>query len=236
MNIDEVRSRLRKAWSVTVLTGAGVSAESGVPTFRGPGGLWQGMRAEELATPTAFAKDPKLVWEFYDWRRGVLSGVSPNAAHLALARLEENSKDFTLITQNVDGLHLAGGSTNVLELHGNIWRVRCTDCAEVTENRDVPIEYPPLCRCGSLLRPDIVWFGEMLPGDVFKEATEAAARADVMLVIGTSGVVQPAASLVPSAKQNKALCVEINPEETPLTPAMDLTITNTACETVPKLI
>ncbi|MFQ5586825.1 MAG: NAD-dependent deacetylase [Thermodesulfobacteriota bacterium] len=236
-DIEEVRKRLEEARSVAVLTGAGVSAESGVPTFRGEEGLWRNYRAEELATPQAFARDPALVWEWYNMRREALADIKPNPAHTALAALEGRVEDFTLITQNVDGLHAMGGSRNIVELHGNIWRVRCTGCGTVTENRDVPIAIPPSCSdCGSLLRPHIVWFGEMLPDDAITAAYAALERCDMMLVIGTSGVVQPAASMASVAKGAGAYVVEVNIEETPNTTVVDRTIVGKAAEVVPLIV
>src|SRR5690349_9479805 len=158
-----VKDKIASARSLTVLTGAGISADSGVPTFRGADGLWRNFRAEDLATPDAFARDPRLVWEWYNWRRELIATKTPNAAHAALANLERRCSDFWLITQNVDGLHRAAGSEKLTEIHGNIWKVRCTDCGTVDNNRDVPIAILPTCRrCGSLLRPHIVWFGESL--------------------------------------------------------------------------
>lgn len=203
---------------VAVLTGAGISAESGVPTFRGEGGLWRSFRPEELATPEAFSRDPALVWEWYDWRRRLVASCRPNAAHEALAAMEAAVPDLTLITQNVDGLHHSAGSRNVLELHGNIWRVRCTCCEHTSEDYRVPLpEIPPRCpKCGTLLRPDVVWFGESLPQDVLEAAWAAAARCRLMLVIGTSAVVHPAASLPLVALRNGARLVEVNSAETPL--------------------
>lgn len=211
---------------IVVLTGAGVSAESGIPTFRGAGGLWRNYRATDLATPQAFACDPKLVWEFYDWRRGLMAACQPNPAHQTIAVMERALSDFTLITQNIDGLHQRAGSRNVLTLHGDIWRVRCTGCDHRGEDHRVPLpEIPPRCaRCGGVLRPDVVWFGEVLPRDVLEAAWAASARAALMLVVGTSAVVQPAASLPLLAKQNGATLIEVNPDETPLSPYVDETL------------
>jgi len=207
---------------VVALTGAGVSAESGVPTFRGPEGLWRTFRPAELATPEAFRRDPALVWEWYDWRRQRIARCRPNPAHRVLAEMETALPDFTLITQNVDGLHQAAGSRHVLELHGNIWRIRCTVCGRTMEDRRVPLpEVPPRCACGGLLRPDVVWFGEPLPPDTLEAALQAAGRCRVMLVIGTSALVQPAAYLPVLAKRNDAHLVEINLAETPLTSIAD---------------
>lgn len=220
------------------LTGAGVSAESGVPTFRGEGGLWRNFRPEELATPGAFKKDPWLVWQWYDWRRKILSGVRPNAGHRALSEIEKEkgAEGCTLITQNVDGLHQGAGSTNVLELHGSIWRLRCVLCAAAAENREVGLEEIPRCACGGLLRPAVVWFGEQLPEEVITAAVEAAGKADFMMVIGTSGVVQPAASLAVRAKENGAYVVEVNTEATPLTSIMDVTLQGRAGDILPLLL
>ena len=203
---------------VAALTGAGVSAESGVPTFRGESGLWRNFRPEQLATPQAFRRDPTLVWEWYNWRRELIGSCAPNAAHETLAEMERTLPGFTLITQNVDGLHRLAGSRNVLELHGNVWRVRCIGCNKMEQDRRAPLpEIPPRCpRCGELLRPDVVWFGESLPAEVLDAAWTAAAQCRLMLVAGTSAVVHPAASLPLVALQNGARLVEVNPAETPL--------------------
>jgi NAD-dependent deacetylase len=222
--------------SVAVLTGAGISAESGVPTFRGEGGLWQSYRAEELATPRAFRRDPKLVWEWYDWRRGLIGACEPNAAHYTLAEIESHFYDFVLITQNIDGLHRLAGSRNIVELHGNIWGMRCTrGCRAPWENRTVPLpQVPPHCpSCGSLVRPDVVWFGESLPSQALDAAFAAAQRCQVMLVIGTSAVVQPAASLPVVALQRGAYVVEINPQSTPLSEVVDQAIHESAAVALP---
>lgn len=220
---------------LVALTGAGVSAESGVPTFRGPEGLWRTFRPEDLATPEAFARNPTLVWEWYDWRRQRIAVCQPNPAHRVLAEMEAMVPDFILITQNVDGLHQAAGSRKVLELHGNIWRVRCTRCGKVVEDRRVPLpEIPPHCACGGLLRPDVVWFGEPLPTDVLQQAWEAARRCRCMLVIGTSALVQPAASLPVVAKQSGAYLVEVNVADTPLTSLADEVLRGPAGEVLPQ--
>lgn len=220
---------------VTVLTGAGISAESGVPTFRGQAGLWRSFRPEDLATPQAFRRDPALVWEWYDWRRGLIDSCEPNAAHRTLAEMAARLPDFTLITQNVDGLHQLAGSRHILELHGNVWRTRCLGCDHISEDRRVPLpEIPPHCpKCGGLLRPDVVWFGESLPSEVLEAAWTAAARCRLMLVIGTSAVVQPAASLPLTALRNSAHLVEVNPAETPLSPHAHETLRGPAAELLP---
>lgn len=209
---------LRQARHVVVLTGAGISAESGVPTFRDAmTGLWARYYPQDLATPQAFARDPRLVWEWYAWRRELVSQVQPNAGHQALADLERRVPHFTLITQNVDGLHQQAGSQRVIELHGNIARVKCSDEGTVIERWEETGELPPHCpQCGALLRPDVVWFGEALPEQAFREAARAALACDVLLSIGTSGLVEPAASLPLIALRRGARVVLVNPEETPL--------------------
>jgi NAD-dependent protein deacetylase/lipoamidase len=234
---SEARARLAAARSVVALTGAGISAESGVPTFRGPEGLWRRFRPEELATPEAFARDPRLVWEWYDWRRSLIAPLAPNAAHHALAELEGRVPRFLLATQNVDGLHARAGSRRLVELHGSLWRVRCTGCADVREDRRVPLpELPPACDCGARLRPDVVWFGEALPEEALGRAFEAARQADVVLVIGTSSLVYPAAHLPVAAQSAGAFVIEINPERTPLSDAADLSIRGKAAVHVPSLV
>ena len=235
-SLKEAKLRLAGSVRAVALTGAGVSAESGVPTFRGSEGLWRNFRPEDLATPGAFERDPALVWQWYDWRRKKISEVKPNPAHRALAQIEKGHPGFTLITQNVDGLHTLAGSTNVLELHGSIWRVRCTGCGTVKEDRTLPIKTPPVCGCGGIMRPDVVWFGEMLPEAVIEKAFEAASNADFMMVVGTSGVVQPAASLAFRAREAGAYLVEINPESTPLSGIMDQRIPGRAGDIVPGFL
>src|SRR5262245_44164484 len=233
----EAARRLAAAESVLVLTGAGVSAESGVPTFRGPEGLWRRHRPEELATPDAFARDPALVWEWYAWRRGVIAPLRPNAAHVAIARLEARTKEFLLATQNVDGLHHGAGSQRLVELHGSLWRVRCTACGEEREDRRVPLsELPPRCVCGGLLRPCVVWFGESLPDVALQAAFAAGETADVVLVVGTSSVVYPAAAIAPAARARGAFIVEVNPEETPLTHLAHVSFRASAAAVVPALV
>jgi NAD-dependent deacetylase len=221
---------------LVVLTGAGVSAESGVPTFRGAGGLWRRFRAEDLATPRAFARDPVLVWEWYAWRRGLISECEPNAAHRTLAEMEKVFSHFLLVTQNVDGLHQKAGSQRMVELHGNIWRVRCTREGTVRDDFRVQFaELPPRCECGAVLRPDVVWFGEMLPEGILRRAADAAERCTVMLVVGTSATVQPAASLPWAAKDHGARVIVVNPEPTPLSAVADEVRLGTAGEILPAL-
>lgn len=236
-SLTDIRDRLRQAGTVTVLTGAGVSADSGVPTFRGADGLWKNYRPEELATPEAFARDPQLVWEWYNWRRELLSTKTPNAAHEGLSLLEQRITDFWLITQNVDGLHAQAGSKNLSEIHGNIWKVRCTDCGTVTPNRMVPIVYPPTCEaCSGLLRPHIVWFGESLNPEDLANSFAALQRCEILLVIGTSGVVYPAASFASIAKDHGALVVEINLDPTPNSSLVDVSFQGRARDLVPLLL
>jgi NAD-dependent deacetylase len=207
---------LRRARRVAVLTGAGVSAESGLATFRGAGGLWEGHRVEDVATPGAFRRDPALVWRFYHARRTGLRAARPNPGHRALADLEERwgSERFTLITQNVDGLHRAAGSRHVLEIHGSLARVRCDGCGQVEDRPGEDLPELPRCVCGALLRPDVVWFGEYLPEDVWRQAAVAAATCDCFLVAGTSAVVFPAAGLIDAARQAGAGVIEVNLEPT----------------------
>ncbi len=215
--------------SVVVFTGAGVSADSGIPTFRGPGGLWRNFRPEELATPEAFRRDPKLVWEWYEWRRGLIRDAQPNAAHEAVARLP----DAVVVTQNVDDLHARAGARDVVELHGNIFRVRCTR-EHTTHVRGEPFsEIPPYCACGALLRPDVVWFGEALPDHAVARAVGAIRAADLLLVIGTSGVVYPAAGFV---SLHEGLSIEINPEASGVTSACNFAIAERAAAATPRLV
>jgi len=239
---DELISAFDRAGSITVLTGAGVSAESGVPTFRGGGDseiwTWRGKHVTELSSAELMTTDPKLVWEWFDHRRGMLTSIQPNAGHFALAEWERRAGDFTLVTQNIDDLHRTAGSLNVLELHGNIWRARCLRCASTFEARDTPLEEnPPLClACGGPARPDVVLFGEMLPEGVFERAEEAAIRADLFFVIGTSAVVYPAAGLPIAAKRSGARVIEVNPEMTDISFLADVTLLGKAGELLPQFL
>lgn len=233
---EETLKILKKASSAAVLTGAGVSAESGVPTFRGKDGLWRNFRAEELATPSAFSKDPKLVWEWYSWRREIIRNIKPNPAHNIIAEWENTFDNFCLITQNVDGLHEKAGSRKIIELHGNIWRVRCTKEGKTFLNHEVLSgKIPPLCECGAMLRPDIVWFGEALPEGLISEALENIKRCELFFVIGTSAIVEPAASLPLIAKQAGAYLIEINLDRTPVSGFMDDIYSGKAGEILPYL-
>jgi NAD-dependent deacetylase len=217
---EALRKKLRAANTVTVLTGAGISAESGVPTFRdAQTGMWAKFNPQELATPEAFQRNPKLVWEWYAMRRAKVQSVQPNPGHYALVALEQRVGQFTLITQNVDGLHQRAGSKNVIELHGNITRVKCFEDDQPVDKWDETGEAPPRCpRCGGRLRPDVVWFGESLPPAALAAAERASEESEVFLSIGTSSVVYPAAALPFTALEAGAMVVEINPDETPLTP------------------
>jgi NAD-dependent deacetylase len=222
---------------VAALTGSGVSAESGVPTFRdAQTGLWARYDPQELATPEAFARDPELVGRWYAWRRDLVEGAEPNAGHRALADLERGVPVFSLVTQNVDGLHQEAGSANVVELHGNIRRSRCP-AENVAVEPDDTDHLPPLCpNCGSPLRPDVVWFGEALPVAGLEAASEAARSCDVLLSVGTSGLVYPAASLPYEALESGTIVVEVNPDRTPLSASADFSLRGRAGEVLPRLV
>ncbi len=229
---------LRNAQSVAVLTGSGISAESGVPTFRdAQTGLWARYDPMDLATPEAFARDPRLVWEWYSWRRELVEGASPNPGHEALAGLERYVPEFALITQNVDGLHRQAGSRWVIELHGNIMRSKCSREGVIVEPRKEDPEVPPTCpRCDALLRPDVVWFGEMLPQEALEEAFKVAQSCDLFFSVGTSSLVQPAASLPFEALRGGVSVVEVNPDETPLTRHVEYALRGRAGEVLPALV
>jgi len=237
LDIGPLIEVLQEASRVAVLTGAGISAESGIPTFRGEEGLWKKYRPEELATPAAFSQDPKFVWEWYDWRRGIFAQKEPNPGHKVIARWEETFPTFSLITQNIDGLHQKAGSKNIWELHGNIWKLRCTEEGTITENYETPLkEIPPLCpNCGALLRPHVVWFGESLSPTILQKSIQLSSECDVMFVIGTSAVVQPAASLPFEASEAGAKIVEINPDPTPLSLYADFSIRGKSGEILPLI-
>lgn len=247
----QARDLVAEASTVLVLTGAGISAESGVPTFRGPDGLWQSHRVEELATPDAFERDPRLVWEWYSWRRGLVAECVPNAAHIALARFALGRTGVRIVTQNVDGLHTEaariaaadGDPTRALplELHGALFRDRCTMCSFQQDNWSgvdhESIATLPRCeRCAGLLRPDVVWFGERLFPGVIEEAHEWAALAEVCLVIGTSGLVEPAAGLAHATRDGGGTVIEVNPEETPLTRIASVALRGRASELIPAVL
>jgi NAD-dependent deacetylase len=239
--VSQIKARVSSARAITVLTGAGISADSGIPTFRGEDGLWRNFRAEDLATPEAFSRNPRLVWEWYDWRRGLIASKIPNAGHHALVEMEKRCPRFTLITQNVDGFHALAGSRNSVELHGNIWRVRCIRCGRISDNRDVPIEILPYCQpagggCGGLLRPHIVWFGESLDSRDIEKSMAALQSCDLMLVIGTSGVVWPAASFAEVAKSSGAYVVEVNLNPSAQSDLVDEVLLGRASEILPRLL
>jgi NAD-dependent deacetylase len=229
---------LRAARHVVALTGSGISAESGVPTFReAQTGLWERYDPQDLATPEAFARDPRLVWEWYEWRRNLVVEAEPNPGHWALAELERLVPDFFLATQNVDGLHERAGSRKVVELHGNILRSKCSLDGEIASPRERDDSVPPRCqRCGAPLRPDVVWFGEALSPEALEAASYAARECDLFLSVGTSSVVYPAAALPYEAIENGATLVEINPNETPLTRHADHYLRGPAGEVLPRLL
>ena len=230
---------VRAAERVAVLTGAGISAESGLATFRGAGGLWEGHRVEEVATPFAFERDPRLVWRFYNARRANLATVQPNPGHKALVALEDRlgSERFALVTQNVDGLHRAAGSRHVLELHGSILRVRCTGCGQIEERGTEALPEIPRCFvCNQLLRPDVVWFHEMLPQDIWMEAEAAVRKCQCFLVVGTSAVVYPAAGLIDLARDSGARVIEINIIPTEASAYVDVSLLGPSGSLLPELL
>lgn len=234
---QQLISKLIKADSVAVFTGAGISAESGVPTFRGEDGLWKKFRPEELANFDAFIRNPDLVWEWYRYRKKIIADIKPNAGHYALAEMERHHKHFAIITQNIDNLHCRAGSKTVYELHGNIERNYCIDCRKSYSNEDIiKQEKAPRCTCGGLIRPDVVWFGEYLPQDQWDVGEAAAERAEVFFSVGTSAVVYPAASLPIIAKRAGAYVVEINLERTELSHQADEVLLGKSGEILPKLI
>jgi NAD-dependent deacetylase len=239
--ISDLARRLTPDARITVMTGAGVSAASGVPTFRGTDGLWNNFRAEDLATPEAFARDPRLVWKWCDLRRQHIDTCVPNAAHHVLASWSRRFPGFTLITQNVDGLHEKSGALGVLRLHGSIWEVQCWNCCAGAPVRwwDDTVPYPkipPKCRyCGGLIRPGVVWFGEALDPGTVEQATDASSECDVFITIGTSSIVYPAAGFVDLARRAGAFTVEINPEATPASSTVDLVLRGGAETVLPEV-
>ncbi|NCF21561.1 MAG: NAD-dependent protein deacylase [Nitrosopumilaceae archaeon] len=232
---EQIENQVKSAKKVVFVTGAGISQESGIPTFRGKDGLWRNYDAMKLATIDAFYDNPKLVWEWYNERRQNIFNSEPNLGHKAIAELENFVKVFVL-TQNIDGLHQKAGSSNVLELHGSIIKIKCTVCDFKDELLTEFSNLPPLCKCGNILRPDVVWFGEGLPQDVWQEAIIQASSCDVMIIAGTSLVVSPANTLPIYAKQNNAVLIEINPDETIMSSDMDLSIRSTSAVALPELI
>ncbi|MEK6866569.1 MAG: NAD-dependent deacylase [Thermoproteota archaeon] len=232
---ESVIKKLRDAKKVVFVTGAGISQESGIPTFRGKDGLWRNHDAMKLATISAFYDNPKLVWEWYNERRKNIFSAEPNLGHKAIVELEKFVK-VVVLTQNIDGLHQRAGSTEVLELHGSIVKIKCTVCDFKNNILTEFIYIPPLCKCGNILRPDVVWFGESLPQEVWQQAIIHASNCDVMIVAGTSLVVSPANTLPIYAKQNNATLIEINPEETIMSSDMDVSIRNTSVMTLPEFV
>lgn len=235
---SKLKDLLRSARSLCVLTGSGISQESGVATFRGADGLWAKFKPEELANFDAFIRNPELVWEWYTYRKKVIHEAQPNAGHYALVRMEQMIPDFTLVTQNVDNLHRRAGNKRVFELHGNVERSYCIDCGKYAPEIQITdeIKVPRCSDCGGMVRPDVVWFGEMLPQLALQEAFQAAQRCEVFLCVGTSGVVYPAASIPLAARQRGTYVVEINTEETELTPYLSELILGKAGEILPALV
>jgi len=235
-NIKKAQALLESARFVGVLTGAGISAESGIKTFRDAGGLWEDHSIDQVATPEGFARDPRLVWSFYNARRKAAQNARPNAAHSALARLEEGRR-VAILTQNIDGLHQRAGSKNVVELHGSIWEVRCVGCGALTCRFAIELPILPHCEnCGKLLRPHVVWFGEQLDPKVLDAAIGVVEECDLFLVIGTSAVVQPAASYPFLASRRGAPVIEVNKEKTPVTAIAAVSLLGLAGEILPQIL
>ncbi len=232
---ESISEQIKNYKKIVFVTGAGISQESGIPTFRGNDGLWRNYDSMKLATIDAFYENPKLVWEWYNERRKNIFQAQANLGHKAIAELEKYAQ-VTVLTQNIDGLHKKAGSSNVLELHGSIVKIKCSVCDYNEEILTEISVFPPLCKCGNILRPDVVWFGELLPQDVWQNAIEFASQCDLMIIVGTSLVVSPANTLPLYAKQNNATLIEINPEKTEMSEEMDENIRNTSVETLPKLI
>lgn len=232
---EQLADRVRQAKEIVFVTGAGISQESGIPTFRGKDGLWRKYDAMKLATIDAFYENPKLVWEWYEERRRNILSAHPNAGHLAIAELEK-FRSVHVLTQNVDGLHQRAGSAKVHELHGSIITIRCTSCDFKETITSSFSKLPPICKCGNILRPDVVWFGEPLPQDVWNEAMQRAISCDLMVVVGTSLAVSPANLLPVYARQNGSTLIEINPEETSMSSGMDLSIRLPAAKAIPQLV
>lgn len=232
---ESVVEKLKIAKKIVFVTGAGISQESGIPTFRGKDGLWRKYDPMKLATIDAFYDDPKLVWEWYEDRRKNILAAKPNLGHVAIADLEKY-KDVCVLTQNIDGLHQRAGSSKVYELHGSIIKIKCTVCDFTEEVTTSFSKVPPMCKCGNMLRPDVVWFGESLPQDVWTEAIMQARSCDVMVIVGTSLAVSPANTLPLYAKQNNAVLIEVNPEVTQMSNAIDLSIRNTSANSLPNMV
>jgi len=232
---ESIADKLRQAEKIVFVTGAGISQESGIPTFRGKDGLWRKYDAMQLATIDAFYENPQLVWEWYDERRKNILVTKPNAGHDTIANLEKYKKVHVL-TQNIDGLHQRAGSSLVYELHGSIITIKCTVCDFKEKIANSFSELPPRCKCGNILRPDVVWFGEPLPQDIWSKAIVQASSCDMMFVVGTSLAVSPANMLPIYAKQNGATLIEVNPEETPMSKSMDLSVRSPSAKALPELL
>ena len=232
---ESINNQIKNYKKIVFVTGAGISQESGIPTFRGNDGLWRNYDPMKLATIDAFYENPKLVWEWYNERRNNIFQAQANLGHKVIAELEKYAQ-VVVLTQNIDGLHKKAGSSNVLELHGSIVKIKCSVCDYNEEILTEISDFPPICKCGNILRPDIVWFGEPLPQDVWQNAIEFASQCDLMVVVGTSLTVSPANTLPLYAKQNNATLIEINPENTEMSGEMDEIIRNTSVEILPKLV
>lgn len=233
--LESIKEKIKDSKKIVFVTGAGISQESGIPTFRGKDGLWRNHDVMQLATIDAFYDHPKLVWEWYNERRRNIFSSKPNLGHKAIAELEKFVK-VVVLTQNIDGLHQRAGSTEVLELHGSIVTIRCTNCDFKGQILTEFTEIPPLCKCGNILRPNVVWFGEPLPQHVWQQAIIHASKCDLMIVVGTSLVVSPANTLPIYAKENNATIIEINPENTMMSSYMDFSIKSTSVKALPELI
>ena len=232
---ESISDQIKNYKKIVFVTGAGISQESGIPTFRGKDGLWRNYDPMKLATIDAFYENPKLVWEWYNERRSNIFQAQPNPGHNAIAELEKHAQ-VAILTQNIDGLHKKARSSNILELHGSIVKIKCSVCDYNEEILTEISNFPPICKCGNILRPDVVWFGEPLPQDVWQNAIKFASQCNLMVIVGTSLAVSPANTLPLYAKQNNATLIEINPEKTEMSEEMDENIRNTSVETLPKLV
>ncbi|MDH3204094.1 MAG: NAD-dependent deacylase [Nitrosopumilus sp.] len=232
---ESIKSQIGDIKKIVFVTGAGISQESGIPTFRGKDGLWRNHDAMKLATIDAFYDNPELVWQWYNERMLNIFNSKPNQGHKAIAELEKYA-EVVVLTQNIDGLHQKAGSTKVLELHGSIVKIKCSVCSFKDEVTEEFSEIPPLCKCGNLLRPDVVWFGESLPQDVWQNAMVFASQCDLMVIVGTSLVVSPANTLPIYAKQNNSILIEINPENTEISSQMDLVVRNSSAIVLPEFV
>ena len=232
---EAISDKLKNSKDIVFVTGAGISQESGIPTFRGKDGLWRKYDPMTLATIDAFYQNPKLVWEWYEERRQNILSAKPNPGHFSIAELEKYRK-VSVLTQNIDGLHQRAGSTSVYELHGSIITIKCTVCDFRDTITSSFSQLPPICKCGNILRPDVVWFGEALPQDIWKSAIEQASSCDIMIVVGTSLAVSPANLLPVYAKENGATLIEVNPDETSMTDIMDLSLRSSAAKALPELL